>query len=48
MEALQKVADRVAKGVTFCDDCVKVCKFRGIVWDCDGKILNVPKESEKP
>ena len=42
MEALQKVVQIVEKGVTFCDDCVKEgCKFRGIVWDCDVKMVKV-------
>lgn len=38
-KAMEKVAKIVGKGIHFCDDCKKVCPYRGIVWDCDEKEL---------
>lgn len=48
MEAIQKVVDRIEKGVNFCNDCIKEgCRFRGIVWDCDDKMVSCVQGDEK-
>ena len=48
-KAINRVVSVFRDGMLFCDDCVKKnCKFRGIVWDCDEKIVADNSEKKCP